>query len=73
VLLGPDNVLREAKRITPESDGSWSASALPPGKYRVQLDGGGDRVLVTDPPFLMVDVEKSGTVDAGVIHVLRAL
>ena len=72
VLRGPNNILHEAQRVKPKSDGTWRASGLQPGRYRVQLDGGGDSVLVTDPPFLVVDVEEDGTHDAGVIHVVRA-
>jgi len=73
VLLGPNNMLREAARVTPENDGSWSASGLTAGKYRVQLDGGGRRVLVTDPPFLLIEVEQDGTADAGEIRLLKTL
>jgi hypothetical protein len=73
VLLGPNNMLREAARISPQNDGSWSAGGLATGKYRVQLDGGGSRVLVTDPPFMLIDVEQDGTADAGEIRLLKAL
>jgi hypothetical protein len=73
VLFGPNNMLREAARIVPESDGSWSISGLETGKYRVQLDGGGRRVLVTDPPFLLIDIEQAGVAEAGEIRLLKAL
>jgi hypothetical protein len=73
LLLGPNNMLREAARIPPARDGSWSASGLQPGRYRVQLDGGGRRVLVTDPAFLLVDIEAEGTVQAAVIRLLKTL
>jgi hypothetical protein len=73
VLLGPNNMLREAARISPKNDGSWSADGLATGKYRVQLDGGGSRVLVTDPPFMLIDVEEDGTADAGEIRLLKTL
>jgi hypothetical protein len=73
VLLGPNNILREAQRTKPDSDGTWRASGLTPGRYRIQLDGGGDRFLVTDPPFLMVEIDEDGTVEAGVIQVIRAM
>ncbi|NIL99476.1 MAG: hypothetical protein GTN89_00585 [Acidobacteria bacterium] len=59
VLLGPDNILREAARIRPAADGSWAVDDLTPGRYRIQLDGGGDRVLVAEPRFLMVDVSET--------------
>ncbi len=73
VLRGPNNILREAQRIKPDSNGVWRASGLAPGQYRIQLDGGGDRVLVTDPPFLTVEVSEEGSVAAGVINVLGAM
>lgn len=61
VLLGPDNILREAARVQPDQDGTWRVDGLDPGRYRIQLDGGGDRVLVTEPRFLMVDVGETPT------------
>jgi len=61
VLLGPDNILREAARVQPKSDGTWHADGLDAGRYRVQLDGGGDRVLVAEPRFLMVEIGKVPT------------
>lgn len=61
VLLGPDNILREAARVQPGQDGMWSVDGLEPGRYRIQLDGGGDRVLVAKPRFLMVDVGETPT------------
>jgi len=61
VLLGPDNILREAARVQPQRDGTWHVDGLDSGRYRVQLDGGGDLVLVAEPRFLMVDVAKTPT------------
>jgi len=61
VLLGPDNILREAARVQPRQDGTWVVDGLDPGRYRVQLDGGGDRILVAQPRFLMVDVGDAPT------------
>jgi hypothetical protein len=57
VFFGPDNILREATRAAPEPDGRWQVDRLPSGRYRVVLDGGGGRVLLTDPRFRVVDVE----------------
>jgi hypothetical protein len=54
VLLGPDNLLREAARVRPALDGTWWASGLVPGTYRVQLDSGGTRVVLSEPPFQTV-------------------
>jgi hypothetical protein len=56
VLLGPDNILLEAARLRPDEQGRWGIEHLAPGRYRVQVDGGGDRVLVADPRFVIVEV-----------------
>lgn len=73
VLLGPDNILREAMRVTPDAKGSWHADGLEAGRYRVQLDGGGDRVLVSRPAFLLIHVVEGETLNAGRIVVQEAL
>lgn len=56
VAYGPDDILREAGRTVPAADGSWRLEGLGPGRYRVVLDGGGARVLVTEPRFHVVDL-----------------
>jgi hypothetical protein len=56
VALGPDNLLREAARVAPGEDGRWVMRELAPGRYRIQLDGGGARALITQPPFRHVEV-----------------
>lgn len=74
VLFGPDNILKEARRIVPDADGSWSADGLPSGRYRVQLDGGGERVLVTEPSSVIIQLPADLAVEAAVeIRVLEAL
>jgi hypothetical protein len=73
VLLGPDNILREAQRVEPGSDGWWWADGLQPGRYRIQLDGGGETVLLTQPPFVLLEVEAGKPVRAAEIRVLEAL
>jgi hypothetical protein len=73
LLLGPNNILNEAARVIPKSDGSWSASGLKPGRYRIQLDGGGRRVLVSEPSFLLLEIKEEGIVEAGDIRLLKAL
>ena len=69
VLYGPNNILREAARVSASDDGSWTADGLEPGRYRLQLDGGGQRVLVTRPPFLLLDVELGQALRAPEIEV----
>ena len=64
VVLGPNNLLREAARVAPSSDGSWSAGPLPRGTYRILVDAGGSRVASSDPAFLTVTVDQELTVDA---------
>ena len=56
VFLGPDNLLREAARVQPGSDGRWEISGLSAGRYRVQLDAGGARALITEPPFRTLEI-----------------
>jgi hypothetical protein len=73
VLFGPDNILREAVRVSVAPDGHWQARDLAPGRYRIQLDGGGDRVLVTEPAFAIVEIPASGSVEAAAFRVLEAL
>ena len=72
VLLGPDNILREAARLRPLPDGTWRAEGLSPGRYRVQLDGGGSRVLTTNPPFLIINLVEGQALEAPEFQVLRA-
>jgi hypothetical protein len=73
VLLGPNNVLHEALRVRPDADGSWKAEGLAPGRYQVQLAGGAQQVLVTEPRFVVVQLaEGASSVEAETIQVLRA-
>lgn len=73
VVFGPDNLLHEAARVTPLADGTWLIESLPPGRYRVVVDGGGERVLVTEPRFHMVDIGRGGAVPAIDFAILRSL
>jgi hypothetical protein len=72
VLLGPDNLLREAMRVRPDAGGLWRASGLAPGRYLVQLDPGGKRVLVSEPRAVVVEVDPSRSIEAQAFRVLRA-
>jgi hypothetical protein len=72
VLLGPDNVLHEAARAVPDERGRYSASALPPGGYRIVAAGKAGRVLICDPPFITIRVDSNGAVAAPVLKVLRS-
>ena len=49
VLFGPDNILREAARIAPSPDGTWTVNGLEVGRYRIQLDGDGTTVVARVP------------------------
>jgi len=72
VLLGPDNVLREAARAVPDEKGRFVASALAPGAYRIVAAGKGGRVLICEPPFITIRVDSNGAIEAPVLKVLRA-
>ncbi len=72
VLFGPDNLLREALRVVPGRDGRYEAGGLAPGSYRVQLDGGGKRVLLGRPSFHTVRIAEDAVAVAD-FTVLRAL
>lgn len=72
VVYGPNNILREAARVPVGGDGSWSAGGLEPGRYRVQVDGGGGTVLATTPPFRTATVGEA-PVAVEPIEVVRAL
>jgi hypothetical protein len=71
VLLGPDNILEEAARLRPDEEGRWGIERLAPGRYRVQVDGGGGRVLVADPRLVLVEVGIEPT-EAPEIRIVRA-
>jgi len=71
VLMGPDNVLREAARVRPRADGAWSVSGLAPGAYRILLDAGGGKALEASPPFRSVRLEAGGQVEVAPIEALR--
>jgi hypothetical protein len=73
VLLGPDNIMREAKRVEPGADGEWLADGLAPGRYRVLLDGGGKRVLVSDPRFRQVRAVAGVRVRVEPLEALRTI
>jgi hypothetical protein len=71
VLLGPDNLLREAARLEPGPGGRFEISGLAAGRYTIQLDAGGGRVLSSEPPFHTVILPGDGPVVAD-FRVLRA-
>jgi hypothetical protein len=73
VLHGPNNIMREAARTRPESDGTWSAFGLEPGRYRVLIDGGGGRVLQTQPAFRTIEVKAGSRVMVEAIEVFGSL
>jgi hypothetical protein len=73
VLLGPNNITREAKRIEPAADGSWLATDLETGRYRVVLDGGGGRVLASEPAFRQSRVVAGIRVVVPAFEVLQAI
>lgn len=71
VVLGPDNILREAARVKPDDNGYWFVKGLPAGTYRVLLDAGGGRVLEASPAFRTVVVGAEGTAGVEPIEAVR--
>ena len=72
LLHGPDNVIREAARVVPH-EGRWVARDLRPGRYRVQLDGGNDRVLVSDPAYQLIELAEGESVTADEFRVVSSV
>ena len=72
VVLGPDNILKEATRTALDASGRFTVRGLAPGSYRVVAAGAGGRVLICDPPYVTVRVGPSGGVEAPTLHALRA-
>lgn len=72
VFLGPDNVLHESARVTPDERGRFRASALPPGAYRIVASGKAGRVLICEPPYIAIRVGSDSAVEAPELKVLRA-
>ena len=56
LVLGPNNILREATRVRPDAGGRWGVESLPAGRYRLVLDGGGERVIEAEPRFATIQV-----------------
>jgi hypothetical protein len=72
VILGPDNVLREAARVAPTADGSFRFEGLAPGAYRLVASGAAGRVVLCDPPFLTVRLQGSQSVTVPEWRAIRA-
>ena len=72
IFLGPDNVLREAARVIPDSDGRFASPTLPPGAYRIVAAGKGGRVLICEPSFITIRVDSYVAVEAPELKVVRA-
>jgi len=72
ILLGPNSIVREARRVRPEDGTFWRADDLEPGRYQIQLSAGGQKVLVNEPRVAMVEITESGSTEATSIRVLRA-
>lgn len=73
VLLGPDNILREARRVALGPGGAWEATDLAPGSYRVMLDGGGGVVVVSSPSFRQAAVTAGIRTRVDPIEAVRTL
>jgi hypothetical protein len=72
-LLGPDNLLREARRVPVRPDGTWSVDSLAPGGYRVVVEAAGGGVLQCEPPFRTIRVQEGERLEVGPIEVVSVL
>jgi hypothetical protein len=72
VFLGPDNILKEALRVTPDASGRYGAGPLAEGSYRIVAAGKGGRVLICSPPYISLRVGSNSAVEAPELTVLRA-
>jgi hypothetical protein len=72
ILSGPDNILHEARRVQPDADGQWHVEGLEPGRYRVQLGAGGDRVLTVEPAFRVLQIVSGQSILRADFRVLDA-
>lgn len=72
VVLGPNNLLKEAARVPVGPGGAWSASGLAEGAYRIVLDAGGGKAVETRPAFRMVRVAPGAVVEVEAIEAVRS-
>ncbi len=74
VFFGPDNIFREAARVPVARDGSWGVSNLPAGRYRLLVQAEeADAVVVTQPPFVVLDLGAVPATRLPPWHVVRIL
>ena len=71
MALGPDNVVKEAARVAPTSEGAYRFEGLAPGAYRLVAAGAGGRVIICDPPYLTVRLDGSQPVAAPELRAVR--
>ena len=71
LALGPDNVIKEAARVAPTSEGAYRFEGLAPGAYRLVAAGAGGRVIICDPPYLTVRLDGSQPVAAPELRAVR--
>jgi hypothetical protein len=57
VLYGPDSIVSERTRFTPNESGDWEIPLPPPGRYRLVPQGDGSSPLRSRPNFQTVVVE----------------
>jgi len=71
VLYGPNSIIREFARVTPDAAGVWQAPMPPPGVYRVVAIGDGSTPIPVMPAFITVTV-AAGEARAGLDFVVGA-
>jgi hypothetical protein len=70
VLYGPNNILKEAARVTIQPDGTWSLPLPAPGAYRIVAIGDGSTPIPVVPTFRTVTV-RAGIAESGIDFEIR--
>ena len=70
VLYGPNNILKEATRVSVQQDGTWSLDLPAPGTYRLVPIGDGSTPIPVVPSFRTVTV-RAGIGEMGLDFEVR--
>jgi len=60
ILYGPNSIVREFSRVSPDAGGAFDVPLPPPGRYRIVLSGRGGAQLSYSPPYYQIVVSEAG-------------